>query len=231
VDPSPADAPAGVLAGCQRLAATAAALPGGTGTVTLPAGRLNTGLTETDRARAGHGHPRTPRAKMLQMRLTYPLANRHPRPAGCLGVPAFTLSHLVWLQSPYAGLLSHRTAAVILPARWTPDRRRSRRPAIVAGRRVWTRPPVNALLPAGVQSYKGALLRKCKILRGERIRFTARRTAARAYRCSVEEELLSVAGARPWRQARTCSVSGAARRAFRRTFRWPPFFINNLYIN
>jgi hypothetical protein len=124
VDPSPADAPAGVLAGGHRLAATAAALPGGTRTITLPPGRLDTGPAEPDRARAGHGQPGTPGAKMLQMSLTYPLADRHPLLAGRQGVPAcaaspahnrhpiapaFTLSHLDSLPSPSAGLPSHRT--------------------------------------------------------------------------------------------------------------------------
>ena len=121
VDPSPADAPAGVLPWRYRPAATAAALPGGTRSVTLPSGRVRTDPAEPDRAGAGHGQPQTARAEMLQMRLAYPLADRDPLPAvprcvpACAtspahngqpsaAAPALALSHLDPLQSRYAGL-------------------------------------------------------------------------------------------------------------------------------
>jgi hypothetical protein len=121
VDPSPADVPAGVLPWRYRPAATTAALPGGTRSVTLPSGRVSTDPAEPDRAGAGHGQPQTARAEVLQMRLAYPLADRDPLPAvpRCLpacatgpahnGQPpaaalALALSHLDPLQSRYAGL-------------------------------------------------------------------------------------------------------------------------------
>ena len=121
VDPSPADAPAGVLPWRYRAAATAAALPGGTRSVTLPSGRVSTDPAEPDRAGAGHGQPQSARAEVLQMRLAYPLADRDPLPAVPRCVPAcatgpahngqptaaalaLALSHLDPLQSRYAGL-------------------------------------------------------------------------------------------------------------------------------
>src|SRR5271169_4228297 len=121
VDPSPADAPADVLPWRYRPAATAAALPGGTRSVTLPPGRVSIDPAEPDRAGAGHGQTQTARAEMLQMRLAYPLADRDPLPAvprcvpACAtspahngqppaAAPAPALSHLDPLQSRYAGL-------------------------------------------------------------------------------------------------------------------------------
>jgi hypothetical protein len=78
MDPSPARALAGILPWRYRLAATAAALPGRTGSVSLPSGRVSFDPTEPDRAGAGHGQPGTSWAEVLQMRLSYSLPDRHP---------------------------------------------------------------------------------------------------------------------------------------------------------
>ena len=78
--PSPADAPAGVLPWRNRLPARAASLPGGTPRITFPPDRGTIDPAQPDQAEAGHGEPGTPRAEMLQMRLTYPLADRHLLP-------------------------------------------------------------------------------------------------------------------------------------------------------
>jgi hypothetical protein len=121
VDPSPADAPASVLPWRYRPTATAATLPGGTRSVTLPPGRVSTDRAEPDRAGPGHGQTQTARAEMLEMHLAYPLADRDPLPAvprcvpACAtshahngqppaAAPALALSHLDPLQSRYAGL-------------------------------------------------------------------------------------------------------------------------------
>jgi hypothetical protein len=141
VDPRPADTPAGVLPWRNRPAATAAALPGGTCSVTRPSGRVSTDPTEPDRAGAGHGQPGTPWAEMLQVRLPYPLADRHPLPAvprsdpACAASPAhkrkppatplaLALSHPDPFQFPYAGLpLLTAGPPATLPTRRTPERR------------------------------------------------------------------------------------------------------------
>ncbi len=85
--PSPADAPAGVLPWHNQLPARAASLPGGTRRITFPPDRGTIDPAQPDRAGAGHGETRHPRAEMLQMRLTYPLADRHLLPVVPEGVP------------------------------------------------------------------------------------------------------------------------------------------------
>src|SRR5215471_8611679 len=88
MDPGTAGALAGVLPPRYRLAAAAAVLSGRTGSVSLPSGRVSSDPAEPDRAGAGHGQPGTPWAEVLQMRLAYPLADRHLLPAVPLGVLA-----------------------------------------------------------------------------------------------------------------------------------------------
>lgn len=113
VHPGPAEAPSGVLPRCYRLRATAALLPGGVRRTTRLRDQGTIGRAETDRARVCHGEPGSPRAEMIQVRLTYPLSD-HPsrtgpgRVPGCMvaprsrqpgaAVPAFALSHRDGLQ-------------------------------------------------------------------------------------------------------------------------------------
>jgi hypothetical protein len=97
--PRPADAPAGILPWRYRLPATAAWLPGGTRRIARPLGRGFIGRAEPDRAGVGHGKPGTAGAEMIQMRLAYPRADRHPLPALAGDILAFPLSHRDPLQS------------------------------------------------------------------------------------------------------------------------------------
>ena len=88
MDPGPGGTLAGILPPRYWLAAAAAALSGRPGSVILPSGRVNSDTAEPDRAGAGHGQPGTTWAEVVQMRLTYPLADRHPLPAVPPGIPA-----------------------------------------------------------------------------------------------------------------------------------------------
>jgi len=111
VDPGPGGGLAGILPPRYRLAAATTALSGRTGSISLPIGRVSSDPAEPDRAGAGHGQPGTPWAEVLQMSLAYPLAHRHPLPAGPLGVLACAISpahaRQAW-ASAQALALSHR---------------------------------------------------------------------------------------------------------------------------
>ena len=149
MNPGPGDTLAGILPPRYRLAAAAAALSGRTGSVSLPSGRVSSDPAEPDRAGTGHGQPGTAWAEVVQMRLAYPLAHRHPlraEPAGvpaCATIPArarqpraavsaIALSHRAPLQSRVRPCLSHRRAYGHLTGkmeRWiaAPSARRYRR--------------------------------------------------------------------------------------------------------
>ncbi len=91
--PRTAGAPAGVLPGRDWPPAAVAVLPGRAGRAIFPAGRITVGGAESERRRAGHRHPQTPRAEMLQVRLDDPLADRRPAAPGREEVTAGTRTH------------------------------------------------------------------------------------------------------------------------------------------